>query len=286
MELYSLSSVPRGIVLGLLPKVFLLTALLVFSGCDAQYNRMLVTEASEIASDANLAPETFKIGKFTIKAWLRHARGSKETRVYFEGDGCAWVEGGTSPSSDPTPINPIGLKLASVDLSKSVVYLSRPGQYETAKITEQKYWTSHRFSPEVILAYQVILRQLKARLKAKKWHFLGYSGGAAIALLVASKTQNIAQITTFAGNFAPHEWTNCRSLSQLSGSLSPMNFTKKLRKIQQIHYVGAKDDVISLQSSQSYIHKLKGENSWQLIKVADFQHDSSWHVLWRELCLN
>ncbi len=48
--------------------------------------------------------------------------------VYIEGDGRAYVNRRT-PSNDPTPGNPMALRLALADPSLRVLYLGRPCQY-------------------------------------------------------------------------------------------------------------------------------------------------------------
>ena len=41
----------------------------------------------------------------------------------------SWVDRFT-PSSNPTPTNPLAFKMALVDESENIIYLARPCQYE------------------------------------------------------------------------------------------------------------------------------------------------------------
>ena len=74
-------------------------------------------------------------------------------RVYIEGDGHAW-QSRTRPSADPTPHNPVGLRLALADPSPApLLYLARPCQYARGEVLRHcatRYWTSARLSEEVI----------------------------------------------------------------------------------------------------------------------------------------
>lgn len=51
--------------------------------------------------------------------------------IYIEGDGLAWINR-SSPSADPTPTDPIALKLALAQPEGNAVYLARPCQYAGA----------------------------------------------------------------------------------------------------------------------------------------------------------
>ncbi|WDP87396.1 MAG: hypothetical protein HUN05_21590 [Desulfobacter sp.] len=66
------------------------------------------------------------------------------------------------PSDNPTPLTPVGLKLFLKDPAPWKIYLARPCQYLTSGACCQKYWASHRFSKEIMDAFQGVLEQIKA----------------------------------------------------------------------------------------------------------------------------
>lgn len=99
--------------------------------------------------------------------------------VYIEDDGLAWISAST-PSQDPTALNPMGLTLALRDPSDPVVYLARACQFVAGhdkRGCQQKYWTNQRFAPEVITASLNAIEQLKQRYGAVRLVLIGYSGG-------------------------------------------------------------------------------------------------------------
>jgi hypothetical protein len=122
--------------------------------------------------------------------------------VYIEGDGLAWLTS-SIVSDDPTPRKPVGLELALRHPNSAVAYLARPCQYvEKADWRDcgKKYWTSHRFAPEVIAASNAAIDALKNRAGASKLVLIGYSGGGAVAALVAARRHDVVQLITVAGN--------------------------------------------------------------------------------------
>ena len=86
-----------------------------------------------------------------------------------------------------------------------------------------RYWTTHRFAPEVIRASDLALDRLKTLFGAQRLVLVGYSGGAAVALLVAARRHDMGQIITVAGNLDHQAWTHYHHVQALSGSLNPVD---------------------------------------------------------------
>lgn len=124
-----------------------------------------------------------------------------DLHVYIEGDDFAWRTR-TQPSSDPTPFDPLALKLALRDPSSSVVYLSRPCKFSAINDPNcsTDYWTNKRFSPEVIETYQEVLNKLVHEFKIKTLTLIGYSGGGTIAALLSDRRNDVRRLITIAGN--------------------------------------------------------------------------------------
>ena len=96
---------------------------------------------------------------------------------------------------DPTPVNPLALQLALRDPSGAAVYLARPCQFVAApdkRECARAYWTEQRFSPAVIAASLEAISQLKQRYGAQRLVLVGYSGGGAVASLVAAQRGDVA----------------------------------------------------------------------------------------------
>lgn len=195
---------------------------------------------------------------------------NKSLKVFFEGDGLSWISKNRI-SSNPTPINPIGLKLMIKDKSSCKIYLARPCQFISSNTCERKYWTSHRFNEKIINSYLQILDNIKSHQNNKSFEFVGYSGGGAIATLLTAKRNDVIKLVTYAGNLDIVKWTDIHNISPLKGSLNPVDFTSHLEVISQIHYVGKYDKIMPIHVFKSYQSKFGNTTKIKLI-LLDSNH--------------
>lgn len=238
--------------------------------------------AGSIAAKNGWKSEDIKTDTFTLRAYLPQSPNRSETlNVYIEGDGLAWINSST-PSFNPTPNNPLALKLALLDTG-ATAYLARPCQFVGAELQShcaQKYWMSHRFSLEVIDASNSAVSQLKARFSANKIRLIGYSGGGAVAALVAARRNDVVQLVTVAGNLDHVAWAQKRRISPLSGSLNPADNWQTLQHIPQHHYVGGKDTVIDESMAQAYVARYPVNKKPSISVIASFDHHCCWESIW------
>lgn len=209
---------------------------------------------------------------------------SHRLTIYFEGDGFAWVSG-TLESADPTPNNPLALRLALAQPEGNVAYLARPCQYVDAETSacSRRYWMDLRFALEVIEASDRAVEVLKQKFEAKRLTFVGYSGGAAVAALVAARRNDVVQLITVAGNLDHRAWTTYHHLSPLTGSQNPIDEREALQQIRQFHFVGGKDTIIPPSLVESYAD-LFPENSRLTVHVEPtFDHHCCWVENWPRL---
>lgn len=198
--------------------------------------------------------------------------------VYVEGDGLSWLSP-TVPSNDPTPVNPVALKLAMAQSRGNAVYIVRPCQFGgiADPNCEQIYWTGKRFSSEVIVAMSAAVDVLKARFGAKKLILVGYSGGAAVTALLAQRRSDIAAWITVAGNIDHRAWTQHHGMTPLHGSLDPMVYAAKLASLPQWHFVGARDHIVPSQPTHRFVQTML---SARVITIEDYDHACCWHLRW------
>lgn len=211
---------------------------------------------------------------------LAPARPTQEgrLRVYLEGDGRAWATA-TQPSLDPTPRNLLVPRLALSDPG-FVAYLGRPCQFVKGSGCSVASWTSARFGSAVIASFQVALDELKRRYRVRQFELVGYSGGAAIALLLAERRQDVVAVQTLAGNLDPLAWTALQHLQPLYESLDPLARPEALRAIPQRHLVGRLDTVIPAALADGYRRKVEGSCT-QLVTV-EADHAQGWEPVWRQ----
>jgi pimeloyl-ACP methyl ester carboxylesterase len=120
--------------------------------------------------------------------------------VYFEGDGNAFLDRHT-PSGDPTPERSLVKALMARDPHPNLLYLPRPCQFVTDNHCSVDDWTLGRYSEEMVQATHAALMAFARQQGMEKFRFVGFSGGGAIALLVAAREPDrVLDIRTIAGN--------------------------------------------------------------------------------------
>lgn len=213
--------------------------------------------------------------------------GSGETvHIYIEGDGFAWLSK-REVSKDPTPKNPVALRLAAQDPFLDVIYLARPCQYsgmlDQSERCHFSYWTHKRFAPEVIKAYHAALDDIKARYNTKHFHLIGFSGGAAIAAILAAERSDVLTLRSVAGNLDHHAHSALHKVSSLEGSVNPPEFAQRLSLIPQVHFIGAEDENITGEILESYLRVFPTRKCVQSKIIPDTDHTEGWEELWPAL---
>lgn len=245
--------------------------------------------ADTLAVKAGWAYSALQVGHFRLAVWQpAHRSPDKRLTVYLEGDGMAWVTTST-PSADPTPVDPIALKLALAQPEGNVAYLGRPCQYVDAERSgcDSRYWKQARFAEDVVAASDQAIEMLKRSHQAQQITLVGFSGGATVAALVAARRTDVDRLVTVAGNLDPHAWTQSKGLAPLTGSLSPVDYLEKLSSIAQWHFAGALDSVIPPSLTQGFIDRFPSGQRPILWVNPEFQHNccwaNSWPMLWQRI---
>jgi hypothetical protein len=244
------------------------------------------SQAVSIATAHGWHIERMPAGPAPLAAFLpdRPAR-SDSLAIYIEGDGLAWIGAGTV-SSDPTPLNPVALHLALAQPVGAAAYLGRPCQDLDGSTCDRSLWTERRFDPEVIGSANRSVGLLKERFGASRLTLVGYSGGAAVALLVAARRSDVDNVVTVAGNLDHKAWTSLHRIDPLRGSWNPADSTAGLRHVRQWHYAGQDDTVIPPSLVRGYASRFDGPGKPVVRVLPGFDHQccwvQAWPTLWQE----
>lgn len=265
---------------------FALLVLLLLAGCavpSAEERRRRAHTLAEAAgwSRLNLATDRFDLAGYVP---ADPAAGTRLLTVYIEGDGLAWISG-SLVSADPTPLHPVGLKLALRHPTDAAAYLARPCQFGRTRNCSSRYWTSARFAPEVVAAFDQAIDRLKERFEAQRLQLVGYSGGGALAALVAAQRDDVALLVTVAGNLDHAAWTAHHRVSPLSASLNPADAWRQLAPIPQVHYIGGMDATVPAAIARSFAERFPAEQRPAISTVAAAGHGSGWEDIWPNLYL-
>jgi hypothetical protein len=238
--------------------------------------------AHDLASRHDWQAVTLDSHPYSLQSFIPGASTRTDTlSVYIEGDGLAWLSR-RRVSTDPTPAKPVGLQLALLD-NRPSAYLARPCQYIRQENCEPALWTSARFSAEVIDASNQALDQLKHLFGAGQLRLIGYSGGAAIAALLAVRRQDVIQLVTIAGNLDHAAWTQHHRVSPLSKSLNPADYWQTLATVPQLHFTGQNDRNIDRHVTEAYLDRFPAENRPPVKIIEGADHDCCWAEHWPAL---
>jgi len=231
--------------------------------------------AASFAAQAGFSSEIIETHPFKLQSYARFSGQGKRLTVYVEGDGLAWLSRHRI-SPDPTPIHPIALQLAAEDDSPNVAYLARPCQFVSGDACSYSVWTNSRFSESVIASMNEALDHLKTKTQADRIDLVGYSGGAAVVLLLAERRHDITSITTISGNVDPVAVNAYHGVSQLTGSLDPLKDIAVLRGIPQRHLVGSKDRLIPIAITRRFREKCPEPDIVTVEEIDGPSHMDGW----------
>jgi predicted esterase len=260
------------------------------SGCKWRLldSQQRVDSAQELARTADLRWSLRKAGIFKIATATRRANHSGPIHVYIEGDGHAWASR-SRLSADPTPRRATALELAVKDTHPSVVYIARPCQYLSAVDLDQcapRYWSSHRFSEEVLAAINTMLDEIAGpaeREPRARLTLIGYSGGGTLAALLTAKRNDVDWLITIAANLDHQSWTTFHDVSPLLGSLSLEPQLRQLAAVRQCHLFGQRDTVVPPHLAQPILSRLvemAGPDRVNWSTVENFDHGCCWAQIW------
>ena len=204
--------------------------------------------------------------------------------VYIEGDGYAWRTR-EWPSVDPSPLDPVALRLAAQHGPSAVAWLSRPCQYVDAPASAcpSTYWTSGRYGVATTTLIHQALDELKRQHHAKRLVLVGYSGGGTVAASVAAHRTDVDRLVTVAANLDLDQWTQHHGLPSFPPEHNPANLNSLLGKLPQVHLVGLLDKVVPPSTVRAYAAHMDASSTIQIIEVAQADHTCCWADLWPEL---
>jgi pimeloyl-ACP methyl ester carboxylesterase len=228
-----------------------------------------------------------KAGKtFTLFSLLKWTAPDQKTLVvYIEGDGKAWISR-YKQSRNPTPVNPIAMRLAVKDSYPNVLYLARPCQYVAAEQVPQcqpQYWSSHRYSQLIIDDYHQILDQIRREYSIQRFELIGFSGGGMIAALLAAQRNDVSDLVTVSANLDHTRWTQHHRITPLYGSVDLSLHVEALREIPQGHLWGNKDRIVPYQVNLALLERILSAKKGYYKIYEAFDHFCCWSEQWPEI---
>lgn len=250
--------------------------------CCSGVREFDLQEAEALASSAGLVPRSFQAGGITLLGFERSGPQQAILSVYIEGDGRAWTNP-WQPSTDPTPSDPIGLRLAAADPARPLLYLARPCQFVMSAGCDSRLWTSARLSPEVVDIYQRLIDDALRRTDSTKVGLIGYSGGGALAALIAERRHDVAWLVTVAADLDLAKWVGLQRVEPLSELLDPADDAAAIQGLPQVHLVGSNDRIVPPEVVLSFVRRLPANQRARTMVVPGFDHSCCWADAWPRL---
>lgn len=198
--------------------------------------------------------------------------------VYIEHDGLPWRTE-TAVSADPTPRDPLMLRLMRQDPAASL-YLGRPCYFGTARAPgcSPLMWTHARYSVQTVDSMLAALDRLLG--PEQDVVFIGYSGGGALALLLAERHPRTRAVLTLAGNLDIAAWARHHRYTPLSRSLNPADRPPLPPHILQRHYLGGTDRHVPPAVVARFT---AARRPGEVVVLPQFDHVCCWADRWADI---
>ncbi|MBX2808681.1 MAG: alpha/beta hydrolase [Cellvibrionaceae bacterium] len=251
---------------------FLFSAAMQLSYCVSAVARL-----DKTARQSGLTPLIFSNNLIPLKGYINHLSSPLGTvYIYLEGDGKPWER--YRPAQNPNTRQPTSLPLM-LSTKRDALYLFRPcyGWQVMPDRCEPSMWTSARYSQKVVDLLDGAINQHKAQYETKRYIIVGHSGGATLALLLASTRPDVSAVISVAGNLDHRAWTHYFNYLPLSASLAlPPRHTFPYQQ-QHWYLVGEADTVvpaaIQLKAIESHEHNF-------IKRYSDYGHQCCWQIIW------
>lgn len=200
--------------------------------------------------------------------------------VYLDGDGTPW-ERQQWIAVDPTARNPIILRLMAMD-STPAILLGRPCYYGLSQHVSchNRFWTSHRYSKQIVISMVQALKQWLTQHPYQQIVLIGYSGGGALAVLMAKDIRQISKVVTVSANLNLTEWSRFHGYLPLNGSLDPNLQPLIADKIEQFHFAGKDDKNVPAGMIKEFANKQLNAHYYEL---SGQNHSCCWENIWPDL---
>lgn len=208
-----------------------------------------------------------------------HDKNHETLHVYLDGDGTPW-KNNRWLAKDPTSRNPLILNLMHQDKTPAIL-LGRPCYHGLSNTTEchSKFWTSHRYSAQVVDSMVTALNQWLEPRKYDQVFLIGYSGGGVLAVLLANKIPQLKSVITLAANLDVTEWSRYHGYRPLYNSLNPAD-SRLNSNIHQLHIAGTDDKVVPTYIIEQFSNN-QVNASYILIPAQN--HRCCWAKVWPDL---
>ena len=188
---------------------------------------------------------------------------------------------------NPTPRDPVGLRLAAADKTGgNIAYIAPPCTYLTLEAMDKcdkTIFADHRYSEKVLQGYDHILARYRNRYDISGFHLVGYSGGATTAALLADRHPDVVSLRTVAGELDLDIVAENLGLDPLYASRNPAEASLALGGLPQHHFLGDEDTIVTADVLSSYVQSIGPSPCVRTTMVNNATHHKGWVSKWPSL---
>ncbi|MGR9093170.1 MAG: alpha/beta fold hydrolase [Gammaproteobacteria bacterium] len=197
--------------------------------------------------------------------------------IYLDGDGTP-VSGSGRIALDPTSRDRLILDLIVADPAASVL-VGRPCYHGAQRGCDSAMWTTARYSDAVVDPIVRAVNEIAEAYPRSPIWLAGYSGGGALAMLVAPRVQRVSALVTIAGNLDTAAWTQHHGYGPLTQSGNPAAEPPLSPAIRQLHLFGADDTNVPVDVARATLDR-QPIGAVEVEVVAGFDHRCCWPGIW------
>lgn len=262
-----------------LPVTLVLCLFLLIQGCTTPSEKFIST-ATQLGLSNQLVTGSPYRHRLFVNSQANRLDVIDELHVYLDGDGTPWRTD-TRIADDPTSRNPLILEMMAKDPAAAVL-LGRPCYYGLSRslLCNESLWTSHRYAAEVVVSMNAAIQQWMASKKINHLVLIGYSGGGALATLLATHLEKTSVVITIAANLDIEAWSRHHGYSSPAASLNPAKDTHIPASVRQIHLAGLQDENVSAEIIESFSRTQKNA---LYLQFSEYDHVCCWLDIWTDI---
>ncbi len=239
-------------------KIFILLTLLFLSACVSGEPKINGFTSQEfIAKDIKLTGQ------------VKEIKAGHKLRVYIDGN--ATTKG---IFKEKTSLGyPVAAQLAQKDKYPYILYLNRPCYFSKDARCTSLAWEEGKYLPEIIEEMRQALLRIQAKYHIPEFEFIGYDGGAAVALLLATRIKGTpVSVYTVSGILNTEQYALLMDEKLHRDTLNPASEGFSLSNIPQVHFVGGKDKQVPLALTKDYVKRVRNPVSMQIKSYPSADH--------------
>ena len=276
--------------------------LLILSACAGSLSRRepggRVAQAEALAQSAGFVRMVLPSQPHPLWTYARlKAEAHPEVvYVYIEGDGVLQINqyGQSYLSEDPTPSPQLPLMLATwhghFAPEDSILYMARPCQFTHHAGRDrcvQMDWLKGRYGPKAVESLSAALDAVQEKVRRPgKCHLVGYSGGGALAMLLANNRGDIVRVTTLAANLDYETFFKLHQETYPPPAFDLLKNPTQVAATPQYHIVGGADPIVPETLVRAYVAKLPVHREGVEVEVVQGQNHKDvegWQKIWQRL---